>query len=64
MITLNRTQIESLSKIVDHFQEIDKFKIELETVEGIGEKVKVTFNLFGDESRDIGITVTSDKGEV
>ena len=49
-ITLNRKQIDKLVEIVSHFKEIEKFTISTDDIDGIGDMVKVTFNLFDEES--------------
>jgi len=49
-ITLNRKQIDKLVEIVSHFKDIEKFTISTDDIDGIDEMVKVTFNLFDEES--------------
>ena len=46
MIALNRKQLKKLSKLVEHFTEVEWFTVEQN---GLGMQVK--FNLFGDEKK-------------
>ena len=54
---LNRTQVEKLAKMVDHFKEVEWFTLEESSTSGIGPKVVVKFNLFADDDKDIDTTV-------
>jgi len=55
--TLNRTQVEKLAKMVEHFKEVEWFTLEESTTSGIGPTVTVKFNLFNDDDKDIDTTV-------
>ena len=54
---LNRTQLEKLAKMVDHFKEVEWFTLEESSTSGIGPTVVVKFNLFADDDKDIDTTV-------
>ena len=54
---LNRTQVEKLAKMVDHFKEVEWFTLEESSTSGIGPTVVVKFNLFADDDKDIDTTV-------
>jgi len=54
---LNRKQIEKLSKITSHFQEVEWFILEEENSSGIGPTVVIKFNLFNDDDKDTDTTV-------
>ena len=55
-ITLNRNQITKLWEIVNHFKEIDKFKISTSSNSGIGTDVIVEFSLFDNDDTKVDIT--------
>jgi len=55
--TLNRTQVEKLAKMVEHFKEVEWFTLEETNTSGIGPTVTVKFNLFNDDDKDIDTTV-------
>jgi hypothetical protein len=54
---LNRTQIEKLAKMAEHFHEVEWFTLEESNSSGIGPTVVVKFNLFNDSDKDIDTTV-------
>jgi hypothetical protein len=54
---LNRTQVEKLAKMADHFKEVEWFTLESTHTSGIGPAVVVKFNLFADNDKDIDTTV-------
>ena len=54
---LNRGQIEKLSKMANHFKEVEWFTLEENHNSGIGPTVVVKFNLFNDSDKDIDTTV-------
>lgn len=54
---LNRKQIEKLSKMAEHFHEVEWFTLEEDLSSGIGPTVVVKFNLFNDDDKDIDTTV-------
>jgi len=54
---LNREQIEKLTKLADHFKEVEWFTLEESNNSGIGPTVVVKFNLFKDNDKDIDTTV-------
>ena len=54
---LNRTQVEKLAKMADHFKEVEWFTLEANNSSGIGPSVSVKFNLFGDSDKDEDTTV-------
>jgi hypothetical protein len=55
--SLNRKQIEKLSKMAAHFKEVEWFTLEESNGSGIGPTVVVKFNLFNDDDKDIDTTV-------
>lgn len=55
--TLNRTQVEKLAKMAEHFKEVEWFTLEEHITSGIGPTVVVKFNLFNDTDKDIDTTV-------
>jgi hypothetical protein len=55
--TLNRTQVEKLAKMTEHFKEVEWFTLEESNTSGIGPTVTVKFNLFNDDDKDIDTTV-------
>lgn len=55
--SLNRTQIEKLAKMANHFKEVEWFTLEETTTSGIGPTVTVKFNLFNDADKDVDTTV-------
>jgi len=55
--TLNRTQVEKLAKMVEHFKEVEWFTLEETNTSGIGPAVTVKFNLFNDDDKDVDTTV-------
>ena len=59
-IVLNREQIEKLHEIISHFQEIDKFTIQIDHSSGIGTGVVVGFDLFQKNDTKIDITDMKD----
>jgi len=54
---LNRTQIQKLAKMADHFKEVEWFTLEENSSSGIGPSVIVKFNLFNDDDKDVDTTV-------
>lgn len=54
---LNRSQIEKLAKMANHFTEVEWFTLEESNSSGIGPTVVVKFNLFKDNDKDIDTTV-------
>lgn len=54
---LNRLQIEKLSKMANHFTEVEWFTLEETMTSGIGPTVVVKFNLFNDNDKDVDTTV-------
>lgn len=59
-ITLNRKQIEDLAKIKDHFNEVEQFRLCVDSSNGIGPVVHVKFTLFDSNSTSVNITDVSD----
>jgi hypothetical protein len=55
--SLNRTQVEKLAKMADHFKEVEWFTLEEKLDSGIGPTVVVKFNLFSDNDKDIDTTI-------
>jgi hypothetical protein len=55
--SLNRTQVEKLAKMAEHFKEVEWFTLEESLSSGIGPTVTVKFNLFNDDDKDIDTTV-------
>ena len=55
--TLNRTQVEKLAKMIQHFKEVEWFTLEEKRCSGIGPTVTVKFNLFNDNDKDNDTTV-------
>jgi len=55
--TLNRSQIEKLVKMANHFKEVEWFTLEESNSSGIGPTVVVKFNLFNDSDKDVDTTV-------
>jgi|TARA_R110000868_G_scaffold100049_4_gene275105 hypothetical protein len=55
--TLNRTQVEKLAKMIQHFKEVEWFTLEETRCSGIGPTVTVKFNLFNDNDKDNDTTV-------
>lgn len=55
--SLNRSQIEKLAKMAEHFKEVEWFILEETMTSGIGPAVVVKFNLFNDADKDIDTTV-------
>jgi hypothetical protein len=58
-IILNHEQIEKLYEIVQHFKNIKHFEVEVDNSSGIGENVRVKFELF--EKKDTTIDITDVK---
>ena len=58
-ITLNREQIRKLTELTTHFKEIQYFTIETDSLSGIGECIRVRFDLF--EKNDTKIDITDVK---
>ena len=54
---LNRTQVEKLAKMVNHFKEVEWFTLDSNNSNGIGPAVTVKFNLFNDTDKDVDTTV-------
>ena len=54
---LNRTQVEKLAKMADHFKEVEWFTREESSTSGFGPTVVVKFNLFADNDKDIDTTI-------
>jgi hypothetical protein len=57
-ISLNRSQVEKLAKMVDHFKESEWFDIVQSHESGIGPTISVQFNLFDKEKFDTKIDIT------
>lgn len=55
--SLNRTQVEKLAKMANHFKEVEWFTLEEKLDSGIGPTVVVKFNLFSDNDKDIDTTI-------
>jgi hypothetical protein len=55
-ITLSRSQVEQLHKIVSHFTEIEDFTLVIDNSNGIGPVVKVHFTMFKSNDANIDIT--------
>ena len=56
---LTRSQIEKLTKISEHFKEVDQFVLEETHESGIGPTVRVRFNLFDTNDTNVDITDVS-----
>ncbi len=56
-LALNRRQVEKLTEIVNHFNEVEWFEIEVDNLSGIGPAISVKFNLFNDTDKDHDTTV-------
>ena len=56
-MNLTRKQIEQLSEICNHFQDIDLFELEESTLSGIGPMISVKFSLFG-KKPDTSVDIT------
>ncbi len=54
---LNRSQVEKLAKMANHFKDVEWFTLEENNNSGIGPTVVVKFNLFNDIDKDIDTTV-------
>jgi len=54
---LNRKQVKKLSRIADHFKEVEWFTLESDNNSGIGPTITVKFNLFNDTDKDIDTAV-------
>lgn len=55
-ICLTRKQIEQLTKIANHFTEINDFTLILKNDNGIGPSVKVCFTIFNNNDANVDIT--------
>lgn len=55
--SLNRTQVQKLAKMAEHFSEVEWFTLQESRSSGIGPTVSVTFNLFNDNDKDVDTTV-------
>ncbi len=58
-IILSRSQIDKLSKMAEHFKEVDSFTLEETHESGIGATVRVRFNLFDKNDTNVDITDVS-----
>jgi hypothetical protein len=58
-ISLNRSQIEKLAKMSNHFQEVEWFTLEETHESGIGPTVRVKFNLFDKNDTVVDVTDVS-----
>jgi len=58
-ISLSRSQIEKLVKMVDHFKEVECFTLEQSHESGIGPTVRVKFNLFDNNDTVVDVTDVS-----
>ena len=56
-LALNRKQLDQLAEIYTHFKEVEWFTIRVDDTSGIGKGIVVSFNLFGDNDKDIDTTV-------
>jgi len=56
-LALNRRQVEKLTEIVNHFNEVEWFEVEVDNSSGIGPAISVKFNLFNDIDKDHDTTV-------
>jgi hypothetical protein len=56
-LALNRRQVEKLTEIVNHFNEVEWFEIEVDNLSGIGPAISVKFSLFNDTDKDFDTTV-------
>lgn len=52
-LALNRKQLGKLAEIYTHFKEVEWFTIRVDQSSGIGEGITVSFNLFGDDDKDV-----------
>ena len=52
-LALNRKQLGKLAEIYTHFKEVEWFTIQVDQSSGIGEGITVSFNLFGDDDKDV-----------
>jgi hypothetical protein len=57
-ISLNRSQVEKLAKMAEHFKEAEWFSIVESRESGIGPTISVQFNLFDKEKFDTKIDIT------
>lgn len=55
-IMLNRKQVDDLTQIVNHFNEVEHFTLEQDNSNGIGPVIKVKFDLFDKKPTTIDIT--------
>ena len=55
-ISLNRKQIKQLAEILDHFKDIENFKIKEDNSSGIGPSITVSFSLFEKDDTKVNIT--------
>jgi hypothetical protein len=58
-ITLTKSQVEKLAKMVEHFSEVENFTLEETHESGIGPTVRVRFNLFDKNDTNVDITDVS-----
>jgi len=58
-ISLTRSQIEKLTKMVNHFSEVEQFVLEQSHESGIGPTVRVKFNLFDKNDTVVDVTDVS-----
>jgi hypothetical protein len=56
-LALNRKQLGKLTEIYAHFKEVEWFNITVDHSSGIGTGLVVTFNLFGDDDKDVDTTI-------
>ena len=55
-IVLTRKQIEQLTQIANHFKEIEQFNVVATSESGIGQTIRVSFDLFNTADTNIDIT--------
>lgn len=55
--SLNRTQVLKLAKIAEQFNQVEWFILEESNSSGIGPTIKIKFNLFGDNDKDIDTAI-------
>lgn len=56
---LNRKQVNELTEIVNHFNEVEHFTLEQEDSNGIGPVIKVHFALFNNNKTTVDLTDVS-----
>jgi len=59
-LTLNRSQIEKLWQMVNHFEDVNHFRVSTDNSSGIGTGVVVSFDLFEKNDTKVDITDVSE----